>query len=81
MEESIYSNFDHVLNVSEINLMKQDGKEREHAALNFFGFIYYDKESELFIERIMRYHSQVAIIKHADIQDCIDEANERYGDD
>ena len=79
MVNAVYSNFDHRLDETELKSMKQDGKERQHAAYDFCGYIKYNQKDKMFIERIMRFHVEVTVIKHADINDCITEANERYG--
>lgn len=81
--DTIYSNFDHMLDE---NIAKKITEKKlyashyaSHAAWNFCGYIYFDKESKLFIEEIMQYHSLVEIMKNEDINELISEANEKYG--
>lgn len=77
--DSIYSNYDHILDVDILNLLKSRPKLlARHAAYNFYGYIWFDKG--VFHEQIHRHHTILAEYSNENIVDLISLVNTEFGD-
>jgi hypothetical protein len=77
--QSVYSNFDHILDLTVVEEMKRDGFARCHPAENFCGYIQF--EGGVFVEYVYQHGTPVDEIRGENIMDVIDEVNEKWGDE
>lgn len=79
MEGAIaYSNFDHTFNLSEEEI-KDSACYHQHAAWNFCGYVWFDKEKNLFIEEVWRYKTIIKTYEDESLSDLIETVNEKWG--
>ena len=76
--ETVYSNFDHALDLTE-EQVRTSGKYHQHAAWEFCGYIYYDEQTELFIEEVWRYNTLREQYEDKDLRALIDIVNDEWG--
>lgn len=74
----VYSNFDHRLVLEEEEL-KESGSYHQHAAWEFCGYVWYEKETQTFKEEVWRYRLLVTTLENKNLENLIEEANSRYG--
>lgn len=80
VEESIYSNFDHVLNKSVEESLKNDSSLfSRHPAWNFNARVYF--ENGKWFSEVWRYHKIVATLEGDSAKEVIDQANLKWGDE
>ena len=75
---AVYNNIDHVQELSDEDVIKS-GLYHQHAAWNFCGWVWYDKEEEVFKEEVWEYYSLVDTISAATIKSLIDKVNAEHG--
>jgi hypothetical protein len=78
--ESVYSNSDHELDNSVVELLKTDPElHAQHAAWDFCGYIWWDPEGERWIEEVWVYQVRQKSFSNVDIEDMIREVNDEFG--
>ena len=78
--DTVFSNFDHVQELSDEDVMKS-GLFHQHAAWNFCGYIWYDKEEGVFKEEVWEHQSLVDNMSAATITELVENVNDAHGYD
>ncbi len=77
-DDEVYSNFDHVLDVSVVALLESETLRAHHAAWDFSGQVY--KQDGRWFEEIRCYGAVVDLLEGDSAEDVIEQANAKYGD-
>lgn len=78
-KESIYSNFDHVIDSAVVEDLKAGDKFAQHAAWDFCGYVYHDKDG--WHEEVWRWGALAKVLHGDSAESVIAQANEEFGSD
>jgi hypothetical protein len=76
-QEPHYSNFDHTLDESAEELLREGKTLMQHAAWNFCGWVWF--KDGMFYEAIMQYRVLMETLSDPTLMEVIRKANEKYG--
>lgn len=79
LDDNFCSNFDGIINENVVNQLKSGNFYAAYPAWEFYGSVWFDKETQTFCCRIMRYQSHVETIEAFEPREIIDECCDRYG--
>ena len=77
LNDDVYSNFDHVLDIDVVNQLKQGGYFSAHVAWDFVGYVYFYENK--WHEEIWVYGIPMETLSGDSIKDVANKANKKYG--
>lgn len=79
LDDSVYNNFDHVMDRDVVEQLKAGDCRAQHAAWNFCAWVWF--EDGRYKSYVMRHHYHVGTYDNENIDDLVRHVNERFGDE
>ncbi len=78
---TVMSNFDHKINEGTEKKLKSGNFRGSYPAMGFYGTVWFDKKSKEFKCGIMQYHVRKEILSAPSLEEIMDIASEKYGNE